>query len=156
MFLGEFTRLSWVRALATAGVCHRCMGGTSGPRLPPWGFRCYSRRCALRFSPERAPPQNRNPSSWLLAISIELDDPLLLAFLAVCSARCPDYDGAAANFAASVNLNTCNALPSSRTHQFLFARPPPCVLLMCCVPWCCARAVVLFQSRVACCFMLVL
>ena len=102
------------------------------------------------------PPQNRNPSSWLLAISIELDDPLLLAFLAVCSARCPDYDGAAANFAASVNLNTCNALPSSRTHQFLFARPPPCVLLMCCVPWCCARAVVLFQSRVACCFMLVL
>jgi hypothetical protein len=45
---------------------------------------------------------------------------LPLAFLAVCSARCPDYDGAAANFAASVNLNTCNALPSSRTHQFLF------------------------------------
>jgi len=57
VFLGEFTRLSWVRALATAGVCHRCMGGTSGPRLPPWGFRCYSRRCALRFSPERAPPK---------------------------------------------------------------------------------------------------
>jgi hypothetical protein len=27
---------------------------------------------------------------------------------------------AAANFAASVNLNTCNTLPSSRTHQFLF------------------------------------
>ena len=57
VFLGEFTRLSWVRALATAGVCHRCMGGTSGPRLPPGGFRCYSRRCALRFSPERAPPK---------------------------------------------------------------------------------------------------
>jgi hypothetical protein len=64
VFLGEFTRLSWVRALATAGVCHRCMGGNSGPRLPPWGFRCYTRWCALRFSPESAPPQNRNPSSW--------------------------------------------------------------------------------------------
>ena len=58
-FLGEFTRLSWVRALATAGVCHRCMGGTSGPRLPPWGFWCYSRRCVLLRDPsETWPPQN--------------------------------------------------------------------------------------------------
>ena len=61
VLLGEFTRLSWVRALATAGVCHRCMGGTSGPRLPTWGFRCYTRRCALRFSPESAPPPKSQP-----------------------------------------------------------------------------------------------
>ena len=128
---------------------------------------------------------------------------MLPASLAVCSARCPDCDGAAANFAASggawcadgaagklspdvcsdrnpvsvtasrvyvvgngaldsgckfilrhatsVTLNTCNALPtsSSRTHQFLFARPPPCVLLMCVV----CRGVVLVQL---CCFSRVL
>ena len=111
MLLGEFTRLSWVRVLATAGVCHRCMGGTSGPRLPPWGFRCYSRRCALRFSPESAPPKIATQVRGSWPFLIEVDDPLLLAFLAVCSARCPDSTYMLTRrHATSVIRNTSNAL----------------------------------------------
>ena len=98
MFLGEFTRLSWVRALATAGVCHRCMGGASGPRLPPWGFWCYSRRCVLLRDPsETWPPQNFTillvDRAWPFrsnsAISIEDGALLLPGLLDVCSVRCP-------------------------------------------------------------------
>ena len=97
---------------------------------------------------------------------------LLPGLLDVCSVRCPvsvftnqahgvgiDAPGSAYMFtlrhATSVTQNTSNALSN---YTPVFDGPPAalCVVDVCCVPWCCARAVVLFQSRVACCFMLVL
>ena len=121
----------------------------------------------------KCPPQNRNTNSWLLAIFVGAAANFAASGGAwcaggaagklspdVCSDRNPVSvigNGAldsgckfTLRHATSVTLNTCNALPtSSRTHQFLFARPPPCVLLMCVV----YRGVVLVQL---CCFSRVL
>ena len=158
VLLGEFTRLSWVRVLATAGVCHRCMGGTSGPRYrrgvfaaTPAGARYGSR---LKVPP---PPKKREE---LVAPGHSHRD------------RCP--------VATRVPRRVLRPLPGLHLHahppprhvrdpqhlqralqlrQFLMARPPPCVLFLCvvvvlctvvlrlvvvvvcCVPWCCVLLV---------------
>ena len=111
MLLGEFTRLSWVRVLATAGVCHRCMGGTSGPRYRRGVFAATPAGARYGSRLKVPPPQKRGKSSWLLAILIEIDAPLLPVFLDVCSARCPDSTYMLTRrHATSVIRNTSNAL----------------------------------------------
>ena len=59
VLLGEFTRLSWVRVLATAGVCHRCMGGTSGPRYRRGVFAATPAGARYGFRLKVPPPQKR-------------------------------------------------------------------------------------------------
>ena len=131
MLLGEFTRLSWVRVLATAGVCHRCMGGTSGPRYRRGVFAATPAGARYGFRLKVPPPQKREE---LVAPGHSHRD------------RCP--------VATRVPRRVLRPLPGLHLHahppprhvrdpqhlqralqlrQFLMARPPPCVLFLCVV-----------------------